>query len=152
MATGHEVTEKALKAMKFRRQGWTILKIALYLDITESYAYKLLTRARKLWSLLADAGDSKTRIGENLAAFEEMERMALEKFAKANPNSTVAVAYLKAARDARKEIKRLYQEAGLMTKVPVEVNITNIPMEKAEARALTREYLKNINELSEKND
>ena len=152
MATGHEVTEKALKAMKFRRQGWTILKIALYLDITESYVYKLLARAEKLWSLLADSSDSKTRIGENLAAFEENERMALEKFAKANPNSNVAVAYLNAARDARKEIKRLLQEAGLMTKVPEELNITNIPMEKAEARAATREYLKTINELSEKND
>jgi len=32
------------------------------------------------------------------------------------------------------------------------LNITNIPMEKAEARAATREYLKTINELSEKND
>ena len=78
--------------------------------------------------------------------------MALEKFAKANPNSNVAVAYLNAARDARKEIKRLLQEAGLMTKVPEELNITNIPMEKAEARAATREYIKTINELSEKND
>jgi hypothetical protein len=152
MATDHEVNEKAMLAMSLRRQNMTIPKIALYLGCKERYVHTLLARARKLWSLLADAGDTKARIGENLAAFEENERLALEKFAKANPNSNVAVAYLNAARDARKEIKRLLQEAGLMTKVPEELNITNIPMEKAEARAATREYLKTINELSEKND
>ena len=152
MATGHEVTEKALKAMKFRRQGWTILKIALYLDITGSYVYKLLARAEKLWSLLADSSDSKTRIGENLAAFEEMERMALEKFAKANPNSTVAVAYLNTALGARKEIKRLHQESGLMIKVAEEVKITNIPMHVPAVRQALYGVIKLINETSEKND
>ncbi|TSA08290.1 MAG: hypothetical protein D4R73_08875, partial [Deltaproteobacteria bacterium] len=75
-------------------------KIAL--EIHKARSYGQLTGG---WGLLADASDSKTRIGENLAAFEENERVALEKFAKANPNSTVAVAYLNAARDARKEIK-----------------------------------------------
>jgi hypothetical protein len=92
------------------------------------------------------------RIGENLAAFEEMERVALEKFAKANPNSTIAVAYLNAARDARKEIKRLLQESGLMIKVAEELNITGIPMENPVVRKAIYGVLKLINETSEKND
>ena len=96
--------------------------------------------------------DSKTRIGENLAAFEEMERMALEKFAKANPNSTVAVAYLNTALGARKEIKRLQQESGLMIKVAEEVKITNIPMQIPAVRQALYGVIKLINEASEKND
>jgi len=93
MATEHEVNEKAMLAMSLRRRNRTISQIALYLDCKKRYVYTLLARAENLWSLLVDANDSKTRIGENLAAFEEIERMALEKFAKANPNSTVAVTY-----------------------------------------------------------
>lgn len=144
--------EKAMLAMSLRRQNMTVAQIALYLDVTERYAYSLLARARKLWGLLVDSSDSKTRIGENLSALEEMERLALEKFAKANPNSNVAVAYLNAARDARKEIKRLQQEAGLMTKVAEEIKVTGLPLEKPEARAAAYIFLKTLNELNEKND
>jgi hypothetical protein len=111
MATEHEVNEKAMLAMSLRRRNRNISQIALYLNCKKRYVYTLLTRAEKLWSLLADANDSKTRIGENLAAFEEIERMALEKFAKANPNSTVAVGFLNAALAARKE-QRLHQESA----------------------------------------
>ena len=152
MGTLQEVNEKAMLAMSLRRQNMTQANIAVYLGCQERYVRTLLARARKLWGLLADASDSKTRIGENLAAFEENERVALENFAKVNPSSNVAVAYLNAARDAREKIKRLQQESGLMAKVPEEINITGIPMKEPAARALTRDYLKNLNALSEKND
>ena len=152
MATEHEVNEKAMLAMSLRRRNRTISQIALYLNCKKRYVYTLLTRAEKLWSLLADSSDSKTRIGANLAAFEEMERMALEKFAKANPNSTVAVAYLNTALGARKEIKRLQQESGLMIKVAEEVKITNIPMQSPAVRQALYGVIKLINEVSEKND
>ncbi|TSA11570.1 MAG: hypothetical protein D4R73_03705 [Deltaproteobacteria bacterium] len=104
------------------------------------------------WGLLADASDSKTQIGENLAAFEENESVALEKFAKVNPSSNVAVAYLNAARDARKEIKRLHQEAGLMIKVAEELKISGILMDIPVVRQAIYGVLKLINETSEKND
>jgi len=152
MGTVNEVNERAILAMSLRRRNMTVSQIALYLTTDERSVYRLLARARKLWGLIADASDSKTRIGENLAAFEEMERVALEKFAKANPNSTVAVAYLNAARDARKEIKRLLQESGLMIKVAEELNITGIPMENLVVRKAIYGVLKLINETSEKND
>ena len=152
MATEHEVNEKAMLAMSLRRRNRTISQIALYLDCKKRYVYTLLARAEKLWSLLADSSDSKTRIGENLAAFEEMERMALEKFAKTNPNSTVAVGFLNAALGARKEIKRLLQESGLMIKVAEEVKITNIPMHVPAVRQALYGVIKLINDASEKND
>jgi hypothetical protein len=147
-----EANEKAMKAMSLRRQNMTVAKIALYLNTNERHIYSLLARARKLWALLADAADSKTRIGENLAAFEEMERVALEKFAKANPNSNVAVAYLNAARDARKEIKRLHQEAGLMIKVAEELNISGFPMQDPEVRQMLYAIFKLINEKAKSGD
>jgi hypothetical protein len=147
-----EANEKAMLAMSLRRQNMTVSKIALYLNTNERHVYSLLARARKLWSLIADAGDSKTRIGETLTAFEEMERLALEKFAKANPNSNVAVAYLNAARDARKEIKRLQQEAGLMTKVAEEFKITGLPIERPEVMSLALELIKVSQTPAEKND
>ena len=152
MATEHEVNEKAMLAMSLRRRNRTISQIALYLDCKKRYVYTLLARAENLWSLLVDANDSKTRIGENLAAFEENERVALEKFAKVNPSSNVAVAYLNAARDARKEIKRLQQEAGLMIKVAEELKISGIPMDIPVVRQAIYGVLKLINETSEKND
>ena len=152
MATEHEVNEKAMLAMSLRRRNRTISQIALYLDCKKRYVYTLLSRAENLWSLLVDANDSKTRIGENLAAFEEIERMALEKFAKANPNSTVAVGFLNAALGARKEIKRLLQESGLMIKVAEEVKITNIPMHVPAVRQALYGVIKLINDASEKND
>jgi len=152
MATEHEVNKKAMLAMSLRRRNRTISQIALYLDCQKRYVYTLLARAENLWSLLVDANDSKTRIGENLAAFEEIERMALEKFAKANPNSTVAVGFLNAALAARKEIKRLHQESGLMIKIAEEVKITNIPMDIPAVRQALYGVIKLINETSEKND
>ena len=152
MATEHEVNEKAMLAMSLRRRNRTISQIALYLDCKKRYVYTLLARAENLWSLLVDANDSKTRIGENLAALEEIERMALEKFAKANPNSTVAVGFLNAALAARKEIKRLHQESGLMIKIAEEVKITNIPMHVPAVRQALYGVIKLINESSEKND
>jgi hypothetical protein len=66
MATEHEVNEKAMLAMSLRRRNRTISQIALYLDCKKRYVYTLLARAENLWSLLVDANDSKTRIGENL--------------------------------------------------------------------------------------
>lgn len=152
MATEHEVNEKAMLAMSLRRRNRTISQIALYLDCQKRYVYTLLARADNLWSLLVDANDSKTRIGENLAAFEEIERMALERFAKANPNSTVAVGFLNAALGARKEIKRLHQESGLMIKIAEEVKITNIPMDIPAVRQALYGVIKLINETNEKND
>jgi hypothetical protein len=152
MSKREEANEKAMLAMSLRRQNMTVAQIALYLNTNERHVYSLLARSRKLWRFLADASDSKTRIGENLVDFGEMERVALEKFAKANPNSSIAVAYLDSARDARKEIKRLHQGPGLMIKVAEELKISGIPMNIPVVRQALYGVLKLINETSEKND
>ena len=147
-----EVNEKAMLVMSLRRQNWTIPKIALYLNCHKRYVPTLLARARKLCSLFADASDSKTLIGETLAGLEELLRIALENLAKVDPGSNAAVGLLNAARATLVEIKRLYQEAGLMVKIPEEIKITNIPMEIPVVRQAIYGVLKLINETSRKND
>ncbi|TSA08022.1 MAG: hypothetical protein D4R73_09200 [Deltaproteobacteria bacterium] len=109
----HETNEKAMKAMSLYRQNMSTSQIGLYLGVKERNVRLLLARARKLWALIVDSSDSKTLIGESLAAFEEIERVALENFAKVDPNGNVAVGYLNVARGAREQIKKLQQESGL---------------------------------------
>jgi hypothetical protein len=52
----------------------------------------------------------------------------MEKFAMVNPNSNAAIGYLNAAKAARKEIKKLLQESGLMKKVADKVEVTGFPL------------------------
>lgn len=144
-----EVNRKALFAMSLRRQGMTAAQIALYLQTSERNIYKLFARARKLYALLVDAGDSKTLIGENLNAFEEMERLALKQFAKVNPNSNVAVGYLNIALSAREKIKKLQQESGLMEKVPETLNVTGLPLENPEVMKAALGLVKAFNEVGQ---
>lgn len=151
MGKRDQLNEEAMRAVSLRRRNMTVAKIAIYLNTSERRVYLLLARARQLFRLLAKASDSDTHIGETLSVLMEMERIALEKFSLVNPNSSVAVAYLNAARDARKEIKRLLQEAGLMTKVAEEVKITGVPLGNEEIRNDVYDLLKKINEISENN-
>lgn len=153
MGRRDELNEQALLAASLRRQKMTIIQIALYLSVPERKVYRLLVRAGDLYKLLATESDSERNIGETLTVFEEMEREALRKFAKAPANSTIAVAYLNAARDARKEIKKLLQEAGLMKKVPDQVNvglITPEDLKDDEVRADSLALVKKVRERKEK--
>jgi len=90
--------------MSLRRQNMTVTQNCPVPEYYRAPCLQLAARARKLWGLLTEASDSKTRIGETLSALRRLERKALEKFAKVNPSSNVAVAYLNAARDARKKL------------------------------------------------
>jgi len=153
MGKRDELNEQALLAASLRRQKMTISQIALYLGVPERKVFRLLIRAGNLYKLLAAASDSERNIGETLTVFEEMEREALQKFAKAPPNSTIAVAYLNAARDARKEIKKLLQEAGLMKRVPDQVNVgfvTKEDLKDDEIRADSLALVKKVRERQEK--
>jgi hypothetical protein len=129
MGKRDELNELAMVAIELRRQNMTVAKIALFLAVPEIKIWRLLARARKLFSLLTKDSDSETNIGENLSAFVAMERKAMEKFAMMNPSSNAAIGYLNAAKDARKEIKKLMQESGLMKKVADKVEVSGLPIQ-----------------------
>jgi hypothetical protein len=123
-----------LLAASLRRKKMSVPDIARYLSTSQRQVFRYLNRAQELYRWLAKTPDAEKHLGETLTVFYEMEREALAKFASVNPGSAVAVAYLNAARDARKEIKKLLQEAGLMKKVAEEVKITGLDLENDKVR------------------
>jgi predicted transcriptional regulator len=151
MAKRDELNEKALLAASLRRKKMTVPDIARYLSTSERQVFRYLNRAQQLYRLLAKTPDAEKHLGETLTVFYEMEREALAKFASVNPGSSVAVAYLNAARDARKEIKKLLQEAGLMKKVADEVKITGLPLGNDKVRDAAYALLELAEQEGEKN-
>jgi len=151
MSKRDELNEKALLAASLRRKKMTVPDIARYLRTSERQVFRYLNRAQELYRLLAKTPDAERHLGETLTVFYEMEREALEKFASVNPSSSVAVAYLNAARDARKEIKKLLQEAGLMKKVADEVKITGLPLGNDKVRDAAYALLELAEQEGEKN-
>jgi predicted transcriptional regulator len=129
MGKRDELNERALLAASLRRKKMTVPDIARYLCTSERQVFRYLNRAHHLYRLLAKASDGEKHLGETLTVFYENEQEALAKFAAVNPGSNVAVAYLNAARDARKEIKKLLQESGLIKKVAEKLEVTGLPLQ-----------------------
>jgi hypothetical protein len=151
MAKRDELNEKALLAASLRRKKMTVPDIARYLSTSERQVFRYFNRAQDLYRLLAKTPDAQMHLGETLTVFYEMEREALSKFASVNPGSPVAVAYLNAAREARKEIKKLLQEAGLLKRVAEEVKITGLPLENDQVRDAAYALLELAEQEGEKN-
>jgi predicted transcriptional regulator len=137
------VNDRALLAASLRRKKMTIADIARYLRVSERQVFYYLNRAQELYRLLVKTPDAEKYLGERLQVFIEMEQEALSKYALLDPKSTIALGYLNAARDASKEIKKLLQEAGMITKVPEQLDVTpgfNFANEKV--RAAYYQFLK----------
>ena len=134
--------ELALQAASLRRKKMTVAAIARFMVTSERQVNRHLRRAEHLYRQLAKTPDSEKHLGETLTVFLEMEREALSKFAFMNPAHPVAVAYLNAARDARKEIKKLLQEAGMIVKVPQQVYVTGLNLENDKVLDATLDLVK----------
>jgi len=143
MATRMQIDERARKAALLYRHNLDRDSIAIFLGISKRQVRRDLARPRELNRLMSLSIDGNEKLGETLQAFEEMEREALEKFARVAPESNVAVGYLKCALNLRKEIKKLQQEAGLM--------ITVLPLEDKEIRAAIVAFLIMMGNKTEKN-
>jgi division protein CdvB (Snf7/Vps24/ESCRT-III family) len=143
MGKRNEINERVMRVASLRRKKMQIADIARFLSISERQVYKDLNRAQQLYKLLITKGESEKLLGERLNVFVEMEQEALAKFASMDPKTNVALGYLNAARDAGKEIKKLLQEAGMITKVPEQLDLTpGIPFEDPEVRAAYYQFLK----------
>lgn len=152
MAKRQELNEEALLAASLRRKKMPIPEIARYLGVSVRKVFYLLNRAQELYRLLAKTSDAEKYLGERLQVFIEMEQEALSKFALMDPKSSVALGYLNAARDAAKEIKKLQQESGMITKVPEQIDLNQgINFEDDEVRAAYYLFLKIAKAKGEKN-
>jgi hypothetical protein len=151
MAKRDELNDLAMQVAMLRQQNMTVKNIALFMGFPEIKIWRLLARSRKLFALMVDANDFKIRMGKNLSLFEAMERKALENLARVDPNSSVAVAYLNAARDAREKIKKAEQEYGLTEKVPQKVEFSGLPLKSDKVRDAAYTLLELAGQEGEKN-
>ena len=151
MAKRDELNDRAILATSLRRKKMSVADIARYLGVSERQVYHYLNRAQELYRLLAKSRDSEKYLGERLQVFAEMEQEALAKFSLMDPKSPVALGYLNAARDASKEIKKLLQEAGLIERVPKQIQVSGLPLVIAKVRAATYDLLELAREESQKN-
>lgn len=132
-----EIDDKAMTAYSLTRQGMKKTEIAIYMGISHRYVFLLLNRAKALFRWMADNIDGKLHLAETLDAFIKAEEVALANAAACDPGSSVAVQWANAARDARKEIKKLLQECGAVFKMPESVE-DGIPFDDPEIR---KDYL-----------
>ena len=137
MATKEETDDKAMQVYSLSRQGLKKTEIALYLGISRKHVHHLLKRAQNIFRWMADNIDGKLHLGQTLEAFLEQERIALANAAACEPGTNVAVGWMNAARDARKEIKKLLQECGAVFKMPETIE-EGIPFDNPEDR---KDYL-----------
>ena len=128
-----ETDDKAMMAYSLSRQGMKKVEIALYMGISREYVHRLLNRAKAIFRWMADNIDGKLHLAETLDAFVKQEEVALANAAACDPGSSVAVQWANAARDARKEIKKLLQECGAVFKMPESVE-DGIPFDDPEIR------------------
>jgi hypothetical protein len=113
-----ETDAKAMDVYDLSCQGMKQKDIALYLGYHPVYVSRLFKRAKDMLRWQADNIDGKYHLGATLKAFMKQEEISLAKMEGLDPNSSVAVGWAKNAQEARKEIKKLLQESGVVFKMP----------------------------------
>jgi len=109
MATRDELNERALLAASLHRQKMTRAQIASHLGINERQVSRLLTRASRYYRDLVRNFDQELFLGESLIILLEMEREALKNLEAVDAGDLIAVEWLEAALDIRREITELMQ-------------------------------------------
>jgi hypothetical protein len=104
-----ELDQKALKADLLRKQGLTKAEIALHLEISERQVGRLFARASRYYRDLVRNFDQERFLGESLVTLLWLEREALKNLEAVDAANPVAIEWLKAALDIRREIKELLQ-------------------------------------------
>jgi hypothetical protein len=104
-----ELDQKALKADLLRKQGLTKAEIALHLGKNERQVSRLLARASRYYRDLVRNFDQERFLGESLFTLLWMEREALKNLEAVDAANPVAIEWLEAALDIRREIKELMQ-------------------------------------------
>jgi plasmid maintenance system antidote protein VapI len=132
-----ETDDKAMLAYSLTRQGMKKTEIAVYMGISRDSVHRLLRRSKAIFRWMADNIDGKLHLAETLDAFIKQEETALANAAACDLGSSVAVQWANAARDARKEIKKLLQECGAVFKMPEQIE-DGIPFDDPEIR---KDYL-----------
>lgn len=104
-----QLDKRALHADSLRQQGMTKAEIASHLTINERQVSRLLARASKYYRDLVRNFDQERFLGESLVTLLGLEREALKNLEAVGAGDPVAIEWLEAALDIRREIKNLLQ-------------------------------------------
>jgi hypothetical protein len=104
-----ELNKAALHADSLRQQGMIKAEIALHLWINERQVNRLLARASKYYRDLVRNFNQERFLGESLVTLLGLEREALKNLEAVGAGNPVAVEWLEAALDIRRDIKELLQ-------------------------------------------
>lgn len=105
-----QLDQRALQADSLRKQGMTKAEIASHLTINERQAGRLLARAGRYYRDLVRNFDQERFLGDTLVFFLSLEREALKNLKAVDPDNPVAVKWLEAALDIRREIKEMLHD------------------------------------------
>jgi len=112
-----QLDKHALQADSLRKKGMTKVEIASHLAINERQVGRLLARSGRYYRDLVRNFDQERFLGDTLVCFLRLEQEALKNLEAVAADNPVAVEWLKAALDIRREIKELLQNFVLgMTK------------------------------------
>ncbi len=131
------------------RAGANTADLALVFGISRRMVQKDLAASRTLNRDLVDKADHCELLGEEVDAWREIIRRAMERFWLAT-HDNARVGFLRAAIDARAKLNKLLQDSGLITRVPTRVSLEGeFPFKHPAVRQAALEFMILCREMGE---
>ncbi|MEJ2069426.1 MAG: helix-turn-helix domain-containing protein [Syntrophobacterales bacterium] len=152
MSKRDEMEERCLEVKELQVLGMKVPQIAQIYGVTERSIWNYLRRARELFSRAAKNLNHDEILGETVKTLERIRIMAMRHFHLCEENNAVKVGYLNAALRATEKLVQLYQEVGVLVKVPERLAVEEgLPFEDEEIRKKYLTLLKEARAKKEKN-
>lgn len=152
MSKRDEMEERCLVVKELRVLGMKVPQIAQIYGVTERSIWNYLRRARELFSRAAKNLNHDEILGETVKTLERIRTMAMRHFHLCEENNAVKVGYLNAALRATEKLVQLYQEVGVLVKMPERLAVEEgLPFEDEEIRKKYLTLLKEARAKKEKN-
>jgi hypothetical protein len=152
MSKRDEMKERCLEVKELQVLGMKVPQIAQIYGVTERSIWNYLRRARELFSRAAKNLNHDEILGETVKTLELIRTMAMRHFHLCEENNAVKVGYLNAALRATEKLVQLYQEVGVLVKVPERLAVEEgLPFEDEEIRKKYLTLLKEARAKKEKN-
>lgn len=152
MSKRDEIEDRCLEVKELQVLGMRVNEIAHMYGVTERSIWNYLKRARELFSRAARNINHEEILGETVKTFELIRAKAMRHFQLSEENTSVKVGYLNTALKATERLVQLYQEVGVIKKVPERLAVREaIPFEDSEVREAYLSFLILARKKGEKN-
>ena len=152
MSKRDEMEERCLEVKELQILGMKVPQIAQMYGVTERSIWNYLRRARELFSRTARNLNHDEILGETVKILERIRTKAMRHFHLCEENTAAKVGYLNTALKATEKLVQLYQEVGVLVKVPERLAVEEgLPFEDPEIRKEYLALLKKARAKGEKN-